>query len=261
MAVRPALPRRAGRRTNLALLGLLAAGLRHRACWPTASGRRPPATVVVAIHGAAGPRAAAPRPVEGRDRPPFVAARREHPRAGDLARRRSSLITVLTGVLHAIGVAPLSMLADPRRRRRLRGPAPGGPRLGTAPAPPPHRPLPPDRAARPAAWRRVPPRSGPPGEGVLRLTGAPGADRRGTGSLERGTDDPTAMPVTQWFTDTVPERTRRRDHRRRRRSARPGSRSATSTAATASAPSSTAPAAGTRRRTGPASASTGCSAR
>ena len=44
-------------------------------------------------------------------------------------------------------------------------------------------------------------------EGALRLTGAPGADRRGTGSLEHGTDDPTAMPVTQWFTDTVPERT------------------------------------------------------
>jgi DMSO/TMAO reductase YedYZ molybdopterin-dependent catalytic subunit len=42
------------------------------------------------------------------------------------------------------------------------------------------------------------------GEGALRLTGAPGADRRGTGSLEHGTDDPTAMPVTQWFTDTVP---------------------------------------------------------
>jgi DMSO/TMAO reductase YedYZ molybdopterin-dependent catalytic subunit len=43
------------------------------------------------------------------------------------------------------------------------------------------------------------------GEGALRLTGAPGADRRGTGSLEHGTDDPAAMPVTQWFTDTVPQ--------------------------------------------------------
>src|SRR4051812_13327208 len=44
-------------------------------------------------------------------------------------------------------------------------------------------------------------------EGALRLTGAAGADRRGTGSLEHGTDDPTAMPATQWFTDGVPDRT------------------------------------------------------
>ena len=41
---------------------------------------------------------------------------------------------------------------------------------------------------------------------LLRLTGAPGADRRGTGSHERGTGDPAAMPVTQWIGDTVPER-------------------------------------------------------
>jgi hypothetical protein len=41
-------------------------------------------------------------------------------------------------------------------------------------------------------------------EGLLRLTGAPGASRRATGSLEVGTDDPAAMPVTQWFTDAVP---------------------------------------------------------
>jgi len=43
------------------------------------------------------------------------------------------------------------------------------------------------------------------GEGLLRLTGAPGASRRATGSHERGSRDPAAMPVTQWFTDTVPE--------------------------------------------------------
>ncbi|MEI4270966.1 molybdopterin-dependent oxidoreductase [Klenkia sp. LSe6-5] len=42
-------------------------------------------------------------------------------------------------------------------------------------------------------------------EGVWRLTGAPGARRSGTGSYERGTDDPAAMPVTQWASDTVPE--------------------------------------------------------
>ena len=42
-------------------------------------------------------------------------------------------------------------------------------------------------------------------EGALRLTGSPGARRRATGSHELGTGDPAAMPVTQWFTDTVPE--------------------------------------------------------
>lgn len=43
------------------------------------------------------------------------------------------------------------------------------------------------------------------GEAVWRLTGTPGADRRVTGSFERGTDDPTAMPITQWATDTIPD--------------------------------------------------------
>lgn len=34
--------------------------------------------------------------------------------------------------------------------------------------------------------------------------GLPGADDRGTGSSEVGTGRPAAMPVTQWFTDSVP---------------------------------------------------------
>jgi DMSO/TMAO reductase YedYZ molybdopterin-dependent catalytic subunit len=42
-------------------------------------------------------------------------------------------------------------------------------------------------------------------EGLLRLTGAPGARRRATGSAERGTGEPAAMPVTQWVSDAVPE--------------------------------------------------------
>ena len=53
MALKPALPRRAGRRTNLALLGLLLLAfltglLAYGIGTPTA------ATVVVAVHGAAG---------------------------------------------------------------------------------------------------------------------------------------------------------------------------------------------------------------
>ena len=41
-------------------------------------------------------------------------------------------------------------------------------------------------------------------EGLTRVTSLPGAERRFTGSYESGTDDPAAMPVTQWFNDRVP---------------------------------------------------------
>jgi hypothetical protein len=41
-------------------------------------------------------------------------------------------------------------------------------------------------------------------EGVVRLTGIRGADRRVTGSYERGSFDPEAMPVTQWLDDSPP---------------------------------------------------------
>lgn len=41
--------------------------------------------------------------------------------------------------------------------------------------------------------------------GALRLTGAPGADRRFSGSLDRGSGVPATMPVTQWLTDSVQE--------------------------------------------------------
>lgn len=44
--------------------------------------------------------------------------------------------------------------------------------------------------------------------GLLQL---PGADDRGTGSSEVGTGRPQAMPVTQWFTDSVPGRDVRPD--------------------------------------------------
>ncbi len=40
-------------------------------------------------------------------------------------------------------------------------------------------------------------------EGVLNLAGSTGADRRFTGSHERGSFDPARMPVTSWFDDPV----------------------------------------------------------
>jgi DMSO/TMAO reductase YedYZ molybdopterin-dependent catalytic subunit len=41
-------------------------------------------------------------------------------------------------------------------------------------------------------------------DAVTALTGLPGAARRATGSYELGSGRPAAMPVTQWFTDSVP---------------------------------------------------------
>jgi DMSO/TMAO reductase YedYZ molybdopterin-dependent catalytic subunit len=42
-------------------------------------------------------------------------------------------------------------------------------------------------------------------EAVTLAARLPGAHRRGTGSYEAGSGDPAAMPVTQWFTDSVPD--------------------------------------------------------
>jgi hypothetical protein len=42
-------------------------------------------------------------------------------------------------------------------------------------------------------------------EAILRATSAPGAERRFTGSFERGSFKPDLMPVTQWLNDSVQE--------------------------------------------------------
>jgi hypothetical protein len=42
-------------------------------------------------------------------------------------------------------------------------------------------------------------------EGLVRASGLPGSARRATGSYERGSFDPAAMPVTQWLDDRPPE--------------------------------------------------------
>lgn len=44
----------------------------------------------------------------------------------------------------------------------------------------------------------------PVGEAALRLVGAPGAERRFTGSHRIASPDPAAMPVTSWLDDRVP---------------------------------------------------------
>jgi DMSO/TMAO reductase YedYZ molybdopterin-dependent catalytic subunit len=201
VALRPTLPRRAGRRTNLALLGLLLLAF-ATGVLAYGFGAPPAATVVVAIHGAAGLGLLLLVPWK------TVIVRRSRAHAENTSALATGLgilvaIAVLSGVLHAIGVAPLTMLlfhvtiaicaapllvihawgrrqhprrTDLSRRTLLQA---GTLAVGAA-----------------SVWAA--------GEAALRLTGAPGADRRGTGSLEHGTDDPTVMPVTQWLTDTVP---------------------------------------------------------
>jgi hypothetical protein len=200
------MPRRAGRRTNLGLLALLllAGGTGVLAFGVGTPG---PSRVVVAVHGAAGLgllllvpwKAVVVR--RARARPPAVRA------PGPAVALAGAVgATVLTGVLHAAGLrgpvalpmltlhvafavvsAALLVLHVRGRRQRPRRTdlgrrallRTGGVVAGAA-----------------ALWFGA--------EGLLRLGGAPGADRRATGSHERGTDDPAAMPVTQWFTDTVP---------------------------------------------------------
>jgi hypothetical protein len=201
------LPRRAGRRTNLGLLTLLVlAGTTGVLAY--AVGTPGPSRVVVAVHGAAGLGLLLLVPWKA------VVVRRawrlpRAARAPGTALFLAALVvlTVVSGVLHAVGAtgpwAGVSALqvhvgaaicalvvlgthvwgrrqrfrsADLQRRALLQAGALG---LGAA-----------------ALWGGL--------EGVLRLTGAPGARRRATGSAERGTDDPDAMPVTQWFTDELP---------------------------------------------------------
>jgi hypothetical protein len=205
------LPRRAGRRTNLGLLLLLVlAGSTGVLAYGV--GVPGPSRWVVAVHGAAGLGLLLLVPwksvVVGRARRKPLPQRA--PTAA-VALAVTVVLTVGTGVLHAVGVAgPWPSLGgigaltvhvaaavvvvlllvvhawgrrqrprrtDLGRRSLLRTGALG---LGAA-----------------ALWTAT--------EGALRLAGARGAERRTTGSHEIGSDDPAAMPVTQWFTDTVPE--------------------------------------------------------
>jgi DMSO/TMAO reductase YedYZ molybdopterin-dependent catalytic subunit len=201
VALRPALPRRAGRRTNLALLGLLLLAFATGAL-AYGFGAPPATTLVVAVHGAAGLGLLLLVPWKR------VIVRRSRAHAETTSALATGLgvlvaIAVLSGVLHAIGVAPLTMLlfhvaiavcvfplllvhAWGRRQRPRRTDLSRRSLLKTGAL----------VAGAAALWTA--------GEGALRLTGAPGAERRSTGSLEHGTDDPTAMPVTQWLSDAVP---------------------------------------------------------
>jgi hypothetical protein len=205
------LPRHAGRRTNLGLLALLVtAGGTGLLAY--AVGTHDGSAVVVAVHGAAGlgvlllvpwkavvVRRARRRPADRRDPTAAVAL-------GALV-----ALAVVTGVVHTAGapgpwpalggvaalqlhvaaaivVLPLLIVHAWGRRQRPRATDVSRRSLLRAAA---------LTAGAAVVWTGT--------EAVLRLTGAPGARRRATGSYERGTDDPAAMPVTQWIGDGVPD--------------------------------------------------------
>jgi DMSO/TMAO reductase YedYZ molybdopterin-dependent catalytic subunit len=192
---------RAGRGTNLALLVLLAAAMLTGALAFAVGGAW--AWWAVGAHGAAGlgivllapwKRAISARGIR-RARPGTAAS---------IALVALVLVAVVTGLAHAVGLwtdvpamqvhvgsalasIPLAMWhviarpvrprrADLSRRSLLRAGALAGGSL--------------------AAFGAV--------EGAVRLLGLPGAERRATGSYERGSFEPAAMPVTQWLNDAPP---------------------------------------------------------
>ncbi|MGH8777037.1 MAG: molybdopterin-dependent oxidoreductase [Jiangellaceae bacterium] len=196
----------AGRRTNVALLAVLAAAL-VSGVLAFAVGSEAAVRVVVIVHGVAGLCVVLLAPWKS----VIVrrSLRRSHgwPQLASVALAVLTVVVVATGIAHAMGatglllgvtsmqihvgaavVATLLVLEHARR----------------------HRP----RLRRTDVGRRSLLRAGTlTGGGVLlwstteataRLASLPGADRRATGSHEQGTDDPERMPVTQWFTDAVP---------------------------------------------------------
>jgi DMSO/TMAO reductase YedYZ molybdopterin-dependent catalytic subunit len=198
---------RAGRRTNLAILAVIMASL-VTGVLAFATGDETAVRIVVAAHGVLGLCLVVLTPWKS------VIARRGLRRSGGRPGTGTSaalavivVIVVATGVAHALGltgpvlgvtlmqlhvgsaIAATVLVALHVWRRR-------------------QRPRPADVS------RRTVLRTGAViGGGVLlwtateataALAALPGANRRATGSHERGTDQPARMPVTQWLTDSVP---------------------------------------------------------
>jgi hypothetical protein len=198
---------RAGRRTNVAILAVLITALASGVL-AFAVGDESAARIVVAAHGILGLCLVVLTPWKA------VIARRGIGRSGRRPGRGTSialavavLIVVGTGVAHTVGftgpiigvtsmqvhvgaaiaATVLAVAHVWRRRQRLRpadlsrrnvlrtGAVVGGGVL---------------------LWSAV--------EATAAVASLPGAERRSTGSHERGTDQPERMPVTQWLRDSVP---------------------------------------------------------
>lgn len=193
--------RRAGRGTNLALLGLLASAVATGGLAFATGGDW--AFVALAAHGAAGLGIILLAPWKS-----VVSARGlRRRRAGSSASILLAALvglTVSTGIAHAVG-----MWTDPAAMRVHVASA-----LLSIPIAIWHVVARPVRPRRTDVSRRGLLRAGAVAggslaafgvtEGLVRVSGLPGADRRGTGSYERGSFDPDAMPVTQWLDDPVP---------------------------------------------------------
>ena len=220
--LRPWLPRRAGPRTNLGLLTLLALA------WATgtaafASGRAPVATVVVAAHGAVGLGLLLLAPWKS------AVVRWSRRAAGRRARRHGESPSVpwpsvALGVVAVVVVVSGVLLAW--TQYPLPGPLTGvqlhvGAALLLVPLVVQHVVAHPQRLARTDLSRRQLLRTAALGAGaaaswgglevVGRLADLPGADRRFTGSDLVAVDQPDAVPVVLWFSDTVPETSQRPD--------------------------------------------------
>jgi hypothetical protein len=199
--------RLSGRRTNVALLVMLL-GAFTTGVLAYATGTVEPARLVVVVHGAVGLgllllvpwKSVIVRRSLGR-------GTRRSGRGAGVALGLTLIVAVAAGVLHASGgyhpvfgvtaltvhvtaaVAAVPLLIAHARGRR-------------------------QRLRRTDLSRRTVLRAGALGvgsvaaygmvEGASNLLGLPGQDRRATGSYEVGTGVPALMPVTQWFTDSVP---------------------------------------------------------
>jgi len=199
--------RRAGRRTNVALL-VLALGAFATGVLAFATGTLPQARLVTVVHGAVGFGLLLLVPWKS------VIVRRSLGRGGG----RSGLgawvalglllfVAVAAGVLHAVGgyhpVLGVTALTVHVGAAMLALPLLIAHAWGRR-----------QRPRRADLSRRTLLRAGALGVGSLAAYGAveaisgvlelPGSDRRATGSFELGSGIPDRMPVTQWFTDTVP---------------------------------------------------------
>lgn len=199
--------RRAGRRTNVALLAVLALALATGGV-AFAIGTLPAATVVAVTHGALGLGLLLLIPWKS-----VVvrrARRRRTNRPGRVAGTALGVLVVIcvaSGLLHAVA------------GYRLYGPLTAmqvhvGTALGLIPFLLAHVLAHPQRPRRADASRRVLLRTAGLGaaslaayaaiETVSSLAGVPGSRRRSTGSAEVGSGTPERMPVTQWISDSVP---------------------------------------------------------
>ena len=200
--------RRAGRRTNVALLSLLSLAL-ATGVLAFAVGTLPAATVVAVTHGALGVGLLVLIPWKS-----FIVRRAQRRRTNRPGRVAGAALGVLTVACVASGL--LHALAG----YRLYGPVTAlqvhvGTALALIPFLVSHVAAHPQRPRRADLSRRVLLRTAGLGtaslaaygavEGVSSLLGLPGARRRGTGSAEVGSGTPELMPVTQWVSDPVPD--------------------------------------------------------